>query len=129
VETAATLAFSCSGRLAPTIGRVLTRSTPRKDHPLAKVKAPKPSPPLPAPPSERKEVAAQISESRRYVLDRSDGDLQRITGKYRNFAGSGEPAEAELPKPEFGPSWKPACVSPRAFDTIAAAKRRLARER
>ena len=30
--------------------------------------------------------------------------------------------------PEFGPSWKPSCVSPKAFDTIAAAKRRLARE-
>ena len=116
-------------RVAPTIGRVLTRSTPRKDHPLARVKAPTPSPPLPAPESERGEIAAQISESRRYVLDRSDGDLQRITGEYSNFAVGEKPAEEELPKPVFGPSWKPACVSPKAFDTIAAAKRRLAREK
>jgi phospholipase C len=116
-------------RLAPTIGRVLTRSTPRKDNPLAKVKAPKPSPPLPTPESERSEVAAQISASRRYVLDHSDGDLQRITGEYSNYAPGQKPAEAELPKPEFGPSWKPACVSPRAFDTIAAAKRELAQEK
>ena len=116
-------------RLAPTIGRVLTRSTPRKDHPLAKVKAPKPSPPLPAPEGEREEVAAQISESRRYVLDRSDGDLQRITGEYSNFAPGEEPAEEELPAPEFGPSWKPACVSPKPFHTIAAAKRQLAQEK
>ncbi|MGD9736985.1 MAG: alkaline phosphatase family protein [Solirubrobacterales bacterium] len=116
-------------RLAPTIGQVLTRSAPRQDHPLAKVRAPKPSPPLPAPPSERKEVAAQISESRRYVLDRSDGDLQQITGEYLNFPGGEEPAEAALPQPAFGPSWKPSCVSPKAFDTIAAAKRRLAQEK
>lgn len=112
-------------RRAPTIGRVLTRSTPRKDDPLAGVRAPKPSPPLPAPQGERKEVAAQISESRRYVLDRSDGDLQRVSGEYRNFAAGEEPAEAELPKPVFGPSWRPSCVSPKRFDTIAAAKRRL----
>lgn len=116
-------------RLAPTIGRVLTRSTPRTDHPLAKVKAPKPSPPLPAPESERKEVAAQISESRQYVLDRSDGDLQRITGEYSNFAAGEEPAKEELPKPVFGPSWRPACVSPKTFHTIAAAKRKLAQEK
>lgn len=115
-------------RLAPTIGQVLTRSTPRRDNPLAKVKAPKPSPPLPAPPSERSEVAAQISESRRYVLDRSDGDLQRITGEYSNYAPGEEPAEEELPKPVFGPSWKPACVSPKPFNTIAAAERQLAQE-
>ncbi len=115
-------------RLAPTIGRVLTRSTPRRDNPLAGVRAPQPSPPLPAPEGERKEVAAQIAESRRYVLDRSDGDLQRITGEYSNFAAGEKPAEAELPKPVFGPSWHPACVSPRAFNTIAAAKRQLARE-
>jgi hypothetical protein len=116
-------------RLAPTIGQVLTRSTPRRDDPLAKVRAPKPSPPLPAPASERAEVAAQISASRRFVLDSSDGDLQRITGEYLNFPGGEEPAEASLPQPPFGPSWKPSCVSPKAFDTIAAAKRRLAQEK
>lgn len=113
---------------APTIGHVLTRSAPREDDPLAGVEAPEESPPLPAPKGEGREVAAQIAESRRWVLDRSDGDLQRVTAEYLNFAAGEEPAEEELPPPEFGPSWKPSCVSPESFDTIAAAQKRLKAE-
>ena len=57
--------------------------------------------------------------------------LDRASSRRRRWAAAPgeESAEEELPKPEFGPSWKPACVSPRPFDTIAAAKRRLAQEK